>query len=536
MSMSFTSPKNKLSDPFSADDADAFGRPFKDEKDDPFFDNDANTEFLDDDFGGPNLREEVESFLEAGVKPQGVTLNEPVSVSGVNFLPTQTADAHDLSDFEDGPFRADPTDVATTATSGGFADAGSDAGDFDDPTGTSISIPRIAIHFFLEKEASLAACQLASEDRRMNRAQCLVRTGGIVEAIATYAQEPTPSLVIVESASRKVELLRELNALAEVCDAGTKVVVIGAYNDISLFRELMREGVSDYMVSPVQPMNMIKVIGNLFNDPETPFVGRTIAFVGARGGAGSSTLAHNFAYNLSEALHANTVIVDYDLAFGTAGLDFNQDPVQGLADALNDPERLDSVLLDRMLTRCSERLSLFSAPASLDQDYLADAEAYEDVTRKVRSVAPYIVMDLPHVWTPWLKANLIAADEVIIVATPDLASLRNAKNIIDLLRHSRPNDHAPRLVINQFETPGRPEIPLKEFGAALGVTPVCVVPFDAKLFGTAANNGQMIADSAPVSKVNDALIALTAAVTGRSVERKVEKSFLSKLFNKRASK
>ena len=93
-------------------------------------------------------------------------------------------------------------------------------------------------------------------------------------------------------------------------------------------------------------------------------------FVGAKGGCGSSTLAHNVALSaFAEATQSNTVIVDYDLAFGTAGLDFNQDPFQGISDALSKPDRLDPTLLDRMTARCGERLSLFAAPASLDDDY-----------------------------------------------------------------------------------------------------------------------------------------------------------------------
>ncbi len=401
----------------------------------------------------------------------------------------------------------------------------------DDDIG-AISIPRIAIHFFPDSEETLQSCDTASLDRRMTRAQCAVKRGGMFEAIDTYRNEPTPSLIFVESQARPADLLEQLGQLAEVCDANTKVVVIGAQNDISLYRELMRQGVSEYMVGPVTPLQLIKTVASIYNDPETPFVGRTIAFVGARGGAGSSSLAHNFAYNLAAQMQANTVIVDYDLPFGTAGLDFNQDPLQGVADALNEPDRLDSVLLDRMLTKCSDRLSLFSAPASLEQDYEAGADAYEEVTRKVRSAAPFIVMDLPHIWTPWLKRNLIAADDVVIVATPDLASLRNAKNIIDLLKLSRPNDAAPRVVLNQMDVPGRPEIPVKDFTAALGIEPCCLVPFDAKLFGQAANNGQMIAEVGATSKVAESLNQLTSAITGRMPEPKAKKSFLASIFKK----
>ena len=423
---------------------------------------------------------------------------------------------------------------APAATAGLGGSRGSSGAFISDEDIGIISIPRIAIHFFPDGEDTLQACDTAALDRRMTRAQCQVRRGGILEAIDVYKHEPTPTLVIVESTARGRDLLDQLGQLAEVCDAATKVVVIGAHNDISLYRELIRQGVSEYLVGPIAPLPLIKSIASLFNDPETPFVGRAIAFVGARGGAGSSSVAHNFAYNLSEQMQANTVIVDYDLPFGTAGLDFNQDPPHGVADALNEPERLDAVLLDRMLSKCTERLSLFSAPAALDQDYLAGPEAYEEVSRKVRACAPFIVIDLPHTWTPWVRSNLVTADDVVIVATPDLASLRNAKNIIDLLKHARPNDSAPRLVLNQMDMPGRPEIPVKDFIAALGLEPVCQIPFDAKLFGAAANNGQMIAEVQPAGKVADAFNALTAAVTGRTpvTAKKGGSSFLTSLFKK----
>ena len=82
------------------------------------------------------------------------------------------------------------------------------------------------------------------------------------------------------------------------------------------------------------------------------------------------------------------------------------------------------------------------------------------------------------------------------MATPDLASLRNAKNIIELIKSARPNDAPPRLVINQVGVPKRPEIPAKDFAETMGVDPVAVLPFDPALFGQAANNGQMLIEIA----------------------------------------
>jgi pilus assembly protein CpaE len=395
------------------------------------------------------------------------------------------------------------------------------------------AVPRITIHVFCARPETAEVAEKAAADRRMARAAVTVRAGGLASAVETYQNQPTPSLVILESADSPPELLAQLDRLAEVCDPGTKVMVIGSANDIALYRELMRRGVSEYLVPPLQPLQIISAISSLYADPSAPFAGRQIAFVGAKGGVGASTVAHNFAYALSERMQASTVIVDLDLPFGTAGLDFNQDPLQGVADALGQPDRLDPVLMDRMMARCTDKLSLFAAPATLDDDYDIGPEAYEEVTQKIRNTAPYVVLDLPHAWSAWKRRMLLASDDLVIVATPDLASLRNAKNMVDLVRQARPNDAPPRLVLNQVGVPGRPEIPVKDFGEALGIVPSLVLMFEPKLYGQAANNGQMVVELAPKSKAAEGLEHLAQLISRREAPPVQKTSLLSGLFRKK---
>ena len=309
--------------------------------------------------------------------------------------------------------------------------------------------------------------------------------------------------------------------------------MIGAANDIALYRELMRRGVSEYLVPPLNPLQVVRTVTSLYADPSAPFVGRQIAFCGAKGGSGASTVAHNVAYSITERLHTGAVLVDLDLAFGTAGLDFNQDPLQGVADALSQPDRLDPVLMDRMMARCTERLSLFAAPATLDNDYDIGPEAYDEVTQKIRSAAPFVVLDLPHLWTAWTRKILLSSDDLVIVATPDLASLRNAKNMIDLVRRARPNDAPPRLVLNQVGVPGRPEIPVKDFGEALGLTPSRRLPFDPTLFGPAANNGQRLCEVAPKSRAAEGIDYLAQQIARRDPPPVQKTSLFGSLFKRK---
>jgi len=376
-------------------------------------------------------------------------------------------------------------------------------------------IPRISIQAFCENAATAEIVQIASEDRRLAKVHVNAHMGGIEAAVMHYRQSPTPNLIIVECSLPRDHMLTELERLAESCDHGTKVIVVGHVNDVILYRDLLKRGISEYLVEPVAPLELMEAISNIYNNPETEPVGHVYAFVGSKGGVGSSTICHNVAWSLSEMMKANVVIADLDLAFGTTGLDFDQDPVQGIADALSSPDRLDEVLLDRLLTKCSEHLSIFAAPVVLDHDYDISPAGCDQVIDVVRQNVPYVTVDLPHTWTVWTKSILFQADEVVITAAPDLANLRNAKNIIDLLQQARPNDSRPYLVMNMVNMPKRPEISVKEFEAALDLKATCVIEFDSESFGRAANNGQMIEELDAKAKPTSAFREIAMAITHR---------------------
>lgn len=394
-----------------------------------------------------------------------------------------------------------------------------------------MAVPRIAIQAFCENPDTARLIETAAGDRRLAKTQVTVNMGGLSTAIETFHDRSTPNLIIVETGMRSQHLFEQLEELAAVCDPETSVIVVGAANDITLYRELIKRGVSEYLVPPLTPVQLINAIGAIYTDPDQPYTGQTIAFVGAKGGAGSSTIAHNVGWCIAENAHINATIVDLDLPFGTAGLDFNQDPTQGVADALTQPERVDDVLLDRLLLHCTERLTLFSAPGTLDREWEIDAAAYETVIDQVRRSVPYVILDLPHMWNRWMRNTLLAADDIVVTATPDLASLRNTKNLFDLVRANRPNDTPPKVVLNQVGVPKRPEIPVKDFCEALGVDACLVLPFDPVMYGKAANNGQMVSELDAASKAAEGMMHLARVVTGRTVEAK-NKSLISKLLGR----
>ena len=390
-------------------------------------------------------------------------------------------------------------------------------------------VPRISAQAFCESPDVAAIVQEAIADRRMQKAHVKVHMGGAPGAVEAYRNAPTPNVIVIESTQDRVALVENLDQLSNYCDAGTKVVIVGRVNDIVLYRDLMSRGVSEYLVMPFSVIDFVRHLSELYSAPGAEPLGRIIAIYGAKGGVGSSTIAHNLAWSIARDLDVATVIADLDLGFGTAGLDFNQDPPQGIAEAIYAPERLDANMVDRLLSKCTEKLSILAAPATLDRNYDFDETTFDGLMDVLRSTVPVILLDIPHVWTAWTRRMLIGADDVVIVAAPDLGNLRNTKNLVDTLRTARPNDARPRLVLNGTDMPKRPEISVAEFGKAIELQPAVTIPFDPKLFGTAGNYGQMIAEVDASHKISETFSELARMVTGRSELKRSKRSFLDPL-------
>ncbi|MEI9402446.1 CpaE family protein [Mesorhizobium argentiipisi] len=393
-------------------------------------------------------------------------------------------------------------------------------------------VPRISIQAFCETEGVANPVARAGEDRRMAKAHLKVHMGGIPTAIEFYQSAPTPNLILLESRSEPQQLLEQLGQLAEYCDPSSKVVVIGHYNDVGLYRELIRSGISEYVIAPVSMSDIVSVVSSIFVDPDSEPIGRSIAFIGAKGGVGSSTIAHNVAWAMSSLFKSEVVIADLDLAFGTANINFDQDPAQGIAEAVFSPERVDEVYLDRLLAQCAEHLSLLAAPSTLERVYDFDSEAFAQIIETAQRSAPLLVLDVPHVWSGWTKSTLIKADEVVITATPELANLRNTKNMVDMLKRLRPNDPPPKLIINQAGVPKRPEIAASDFAEPLGITPMAVINFEPLLFGNAANNGRMLSEMDAKSPVVAIINEIAHVLTGRSEIKARKKAGLGSILGK----
>ena len=374
--------------------------------------------------------------------------------------------------------------------------------------------PRISLQAFCETAQTAAAVQAAAQDRRMTRAQVRVQMGGIAAAIEAFRDSPTPTVILLETEKRGEHLLRELDELAEVCDVATEVLIVGHVDDAELYRQVVRRGVNNYLLAPIEPRDVLRALSLLFRARGAAPLGRIVAVVGAKGGVGASTVAHNIAWATARDLAIDTVITDLDLPFGTASLDYNQDPPQDLTDAVSAPHRVDPGSIDRFFAKCADRLSLLAAPGAIDRVYDFAAESFDSVIDALRAKARCVVLDVPHIWTAWARRILVDADDILIVAAPELASLRNAKILTETLQAARPNDRRPSYCLNQVGVPERPEIMPADFACAIGGEPLAVISFEPQLFGAAAYNGQMIAEIAGGDRAADTFSRLARTFAG----------------------
>ncbi|MBI4921171.1 MAG: AAA family ATPase [Devosia nanyangense] len=377
-------------------------------------------------------------------------------------------------------------------------------------------LPRITIQAFCEHSQTAELVEAAAHDRRMSKVALTTHNGGLEGAVESYKSNPTPNLIIVETSLPTEEIPHALDRLAEVCDASTRLIVLGHVNDVLLYRELIRSGVSEYLVLPTDAHTIVSAISDLFAAEGAAPIGRTIGFVTAKGGAGASTIAHNVAWAISQHLKQDVLILDMDLPFGTAGLNFNQDPPHGMADVLAATGKVDPTMLDRLMSKAANHINLLTAPAMLDKTFDQGERDFEQVMELAQKTTPVVILDIPHAWTAWVRHTLATIDEVVIVAEPDLANLRNAKNLSDTIKALRPTESEPLLVVNKIGVPKRPEISPQEFATSIECKLLGQIPFDAVTFGTAANNGQMLAEVAPNNRINDIFRTIGMHVTGRS--------------------
>lgn len=358
-----------------------------------------------------------------------------------------------------------------------------------------------------ETAATLEGClsQLSFRD-------ATIKSGGIAKAIRHLSAERSPEHIIVDISGTDMPVSR-VHDLAQLCEPGVTVIAIGDRNDIGLYRDLVQAGVSEYVVKPITPQLLAKSVfprsTSADGIPVSRKLGKMVAFVGARGGVGTTTLAINLAWYLADRQKRRVLLLDLDLQNGDCALALNVSPTSGLSDALANPQRIDSVFLERAMAAHSERLFVLSAeePLRADVDFLA--EAVETLVGVLRTQFHYIIVDVPRLPGAPYQRSLDMADIRIIVADQTLRSVRDTVRLQAALGGGNAA-HRNLIVVNRSGEGGRYVMTLDEM-AKVDLRPNIVIRFRPKLFTAAGLTRH--------SRFTEAVAALATDISGHMPER-----------------
>ena len=326
--------------------------------------------------------------------------------------------------------------------------------------------------------------------------------------------------VLILDLSDSTAPIAELSAARSVGGLDLKILALGTVNYVSLFRDLLAAGASDYLVKPVSREAL--AVGLEKRSTTTSGggagLGQVIAFIGSRGGVGTTTSAVAFAWLMAEQHKENTVLVDLDLHFGTVALNLDADPGSGLCEALEQPSRIDALFVDRATVKVSETLRTLAAEAAVAETLMIDAGAIDVLLYELRRKFSWVVIDLPRWVTPTQRVVLGAASRVVIMCERSLAGLRDTIRLQTLMR-----EHAPQtqvLLVDAGASGERATVGKSEFEKAVGKSLDATLSHDAKSAGAATNAGQPLPVAAPRSPVVREIEQLISTLAGAGETQK----------------
>lgn len=338
-----------------------------------------------------------------------------------------------------------------------------------------------------------------------------INKGGLRNAVQTLSVSASPQILFVDL-SESGDPLNDINALAEVCEPGTVVIAAGQVNDVRLFRDLVASGIQDYLLKPFSPDQLRDAFANaqaVFNAPrnseaasERPHM--MAAVIGARGGAGASTIATSVAWMMGDRASRSTALLDLDVHFGTGALALDLEPGRGLTDAIENPSRIDGLFIERAMVKANDKLAILSAEAPINQPMLTDGAAFYQLQEEMRTAFETTVIDLPRgmlVQHPHLMQDV---QVTVIVTELTLASARDVIRILSWLKSNAPQSQVV-VVANRVPTTGPSEITRKDFEASIERKVDYVIPADAKVVTQAAKLGKTVAEAGKGTKVGTAL-------------------------------
>lgn len=365
-----------------------------------------------------------------------------------------------------------------------------------------------------------------------------IHKGGIANAVRSLSVMRSPEFLIVDL-SESEDPRADINALADVCEPGTVVLAIGSTNDVKLYRDLLTSGIHDYLLKPVDPAvlrDSVAVALAAMQEPAAPEVTeaitkRSVAVIGVRGGVGASTITTGLGWILSQEMQTRVALLDLDVHFGTDALTFDLEPGRGLCDALENPNRVDSLFIERATMKVNDRLSVLGAEAPLSDPIQPDPAALLHLRDALAENFDLLIIDMPRSSLGTNAGVLNGLSDVVLVTDLSLAATRDTIRMLAYLKDYAAGTEV-HLVANKVPPAAQQEVSQKDFEASIEREIDIVVPLDTKAALHAAKSGKTIMQAASGSRVVGMMRKLAGRLSGGE-EKVGQEPLLKKLFRKR---
>lgn len=367
----------------------------------------------------------------------------------------------------------------------------------------------------------------------------MIFAGGIAAGVRMLGGMPCPEFMIVDI-SESTDPRADMQSLADVCEAGTVVLAVGTINDVMLYRDLLNAGVHDYLVKPLTADILQSAISTAYETLMTPdqeeeaedtTPGERVVFVGLRGGIGTSTMVSNIAWLMAEK-GEKTVLLDLDLYFGTSAMQFDMEPGRGLSDALENPDRVDGLFLERAVVKPHEHLAILGSEAPVGSLQEPASGALQQLIGSLSENFKNVVVDVPRQMLGAHSDLLSAAKDIVLVTD---YSLTAARDCIRLLAHFKQvSPTASVHVVSSKTGAGTQEVDQKDFENSIEHATDVTIPVDAKALLTAAQHSKLVVDDASSGKLAAAYKDVLAAITAFDEDEQQAAGWFGKFFRKSA--
>jgi pilus assembly protein CpaE len=361
----------------------------------------------------------------------------------------------------------------------------------------SILLPDASVAVYSRHKATLQAAHDLANDWRFARIKIETKEGDVIVAARTYENARSPDIVIVQTDTIDEAFAGQLETLASNCDENTAAIVIGPVNDVYLYRKLIDMGVSDYLVQPVETKILAGVIAKTLIERKGASGSSLIGFIGAKGGVGASTLATAAAWGISEIFDQKTVLLDAAGGWSALSVGLGFEPSTTLSSAARAAVNNDEDSLKRMLFKASDKLSILASGSdAMLGAAIADTQM-EALIETLMTKYPVVIVDLSQTTPDVMRAIASRANQIIIVSTPTLPSLRLARSLVHEMKDLRGKDEKSiDLIINMQGLASPHEVPKKDIEQAMELKISAIVPFAPKAFmGSESESKKLIADA-----------------------------------------